>query len=88
MDLFTFNSFNFFLPVFLIGFSGGKYREVISIIATQLVGKQIAFNIKELKMPEYTIIPKINAVEEEYKHVSAASLHKIYEKEVMDTPIE
>jgi hypothetical protein len=76
------------LPVFLIGFSGGKYREVISIIATQLVGKQIAFNIKELKMPDYTILPKIKEVEEEYKHVSASSLHKTYEKEVNDTPLE
>jgi hypothetical protein len=76
------------LPVFLIGFSGGKYREVISIIATQLVGKQIAFNIKELKMPDYTILPKIKEVEEEYKHVSAASLHTTYEKEVNDTPLE
>ena len=40
------------------------------------------------KMPDFTIIPKIKEVEEEYKNVSAASLQKIYEKEVNDTPLE
>ena len=88
LELFAFNSFNFFLPVFLIGLAGGKYREVVSIIATQLVGKQIAYNIKELKLPDYTILPKIKQVEEDNKHVSAASIHELYKQEVKESSIE
>ena len=29
LDLFTFNSFNFFLPIFLVAFGGGNYKEVV-----------------------------------------------------------
>ena len=46
-SLFLFNFFNFYLPIYLLGFHNLDYMGVIELMFIQMVFKQIAINLIE-----------------------------------------
>ena len=52
------------------------------------MGKQIFYNIKELKFPDFFTTKKIEKLQKDHQDILASNIKKVYEKEVTDTPLE